>query len=161
MTSNEQHFKRDAWLSGRHRVWGRDVPAMDLDFILAEYDRCVPMALIDYKHEHGAINFQSANIRTLVALGDMAGLPAFIVRYGHSNQDGWWGEVPDDSTPWFQVIPLNSTRTRLDYLRTTTTPSSANSSSCLGSTSYADARYRKTSSTSSPNNKLSKPKEGS
>ena len=49
---------------------------MDLDFILAEYDRCVPMALIDYKHEHGAINFQSANIRTLVALGDMAGLPS-------------------------------------------------------------------------------------
>jgi hypothetical protein len=80
---------------------------MDLDFILAEYDRCVPMALIDYKHEHGVINLESANIRTLIALGDMAGLPAFIVRYGHSNQDGWWGEVPEDSTPWFQVIPLN------------------------------------------------------
>ena len=31
----------------------------------------------------------------------------------------------------------------------TTTPSSANSSSCLGCTSYADAKYRKTSSTSS------------
>ena len=107
MTSNERHFKRDAWLSGRHRLWGRDVPAMDLDFILAEYDRCVPMALIDYKHEHGTINLESANTRTLIALGDMAGLPAFIVRYGHSNQDGWWGEVPEDSTPWFQVIPLN------------------------------------------------------
>jgi len=107
MTSNEQHFKRDAWLSGRHRLWGRDVPAMDLDFILAEYDRYVPLALIDYKHEHGVINLESANIRTLIALGDMAGLPAFIVRYGHSNQDGWWGEVPEDSTPWFQVIPLN------------------------------------------------------
>jgi hypothetical protein len=80
---------------------------MDLDFILAEYDRCVPMALIDYKHEHGVINLESANIRTLIALGDMAGLPAFIVRYGHSNQDGWWGEVLEDSTPWFQVIPLN------------------------------------------------------
>jgi hypothetical protein len=38
----------------------------------------------------------------------MAGLPAFIVRYGHSKQDGWWGDVPDDSTPWFQVIPLNA-----------------------------------------------------
>ena len=80
---------------------------MDLDFILAEYDRCVPMAIIDYKHEHGVINLESANTRTLIALGDMAGLPAFIVRYGHSNQDGWWGEVPEDSTPWFQVIPLN------------------------------------------------------
>ena len=81
---------------------------MDLDFILAEYDRCVPMALIDYKHEHGTINLESANIRTLTALGDMAGIPAFIVQYGHSNQSGWWGEVAEDSVPWFRIIPLNS-----------------------------------------------------
>ena len=107
MTSNEQHFKRDAWLSGRHRVWGSNVPAMDLDFILAEYDKCVPVALIDYKHEHGVIMLESANNRTLTALGDMAGIPAFIVRYGHSNQTGWWGEVEEDSVPWFQIIPLN------------------------------------------------------
>jgi len=80
---------------------------MDLDFILTEYDRCVPIALIDYKHEHGVINLESANTRTLIALGDMAGIPAFIVRYGHSKQDGWWGDVPEDSVPWFQVIPLN------------------------------------------------------
>ena len=108
MASNEQHFKRDAWLSGRHRVWGSNVPAMDLDFILAEYDKCVPVALIDYKHEHGTINLESANNRTLTALGDMASIPAFIVRYGHSNQDGWWGEVPEDSVPWFEIIALNS-----------------------------------------------------
>ena len=120
MTSNEQHFKRDAWLSGRHRVWGRDVPAMDLDFILAEYDRCVPIALIDYKHERATINLESANSRTLTALGDMAGIPAFIVRYGHSNQSGWWGEVPENSTPWFQVIPLNS------YAHTAGLPSNDN-----------------------------------
>ena len=80
---------------------------MDLDFILAEYDRCVPQALIDYKHEHATINLESANTRTLIALGDMAGIPAFIVRYGHSDQDGFWGPVADDSVPWFQVIPLN------------------------------------------------------
>ena len=110
MTSNERQFKRDAWLSGRHRVWGSDVPAMDLDFILAEYDRCVPIALIDYKHERATINLESANNRTLTALGDMAGIPAFIVRYGHSNQSGWsdfWEEVAEDSVPWFQIIPLN------------------------------------------------------
>jgi hypothetical protein len=107
MTSNEQHFKRDAWLSGRHRLWGRDVPAMDLDFILAEYDRCVPIALIDYKHERATINLESANTRTLIALGDMAGIPAYIVRYGHTNQDGFWGDIAEDSVPWFQIIPLN------------------------------------------------------
>ncbi len=91
-------------------MWGRDVPAMDLDFILAEYDRCVPIALIDYKHERTTINLDSANIRTLTALGDMAGIPAFIVRYGHTNKSGWsdwWEEVPPDAVSWFQVIPLN------------------------------------------------------
>ena len=123
MTSNEQHFKRDAWLSGRHRVWGSNVPAMDLDFILAEYDRCVPIALIDYKHERATINLQSANSRTLTALGDKASIPAFIVQYGHSHQSGWsdlWQEVPPDSVPWFQIIPLNS------YAHTADLPSNAN-----------------------------------
>lgn len=107
MTKNEEHFKRDAWLSGRHRTWGNDSPAMDLDLIMTEYDHCIPVALIDYKHEYAAINLQSANMRTLTALGDMAGLPSFVVRYGHSNQDGWWGDIAEDSVPWFQVIPLN------------------------------------------------------
>ncbi len=110
MTSNERSFKRDAWLSTRHRVWGPDVPAMDLDFILAEYDRCVPVVLIDYKHERATINLDSANTKTLTALGDMAGIPAFIVRYGHTNKSGWsdwWEVVPPDSVSWFQIIPLN------------------------------------------------------
>jgi hypothetical protein len=80
---------------------------MDLDFILAEYDRCVPIALIDYKHERATINLESANTRTLIALGDMAGIPAYIVRYGHTNQDGFWGDIAEDSVPWFQIIPLN------------------------------------------------------
>ena len=96
---------------------------MDLDFILAEYDRCVPIALIDYKHERATINLQSANSRTLTALGDKASIPAFIVQYGHSHQSGWsdlWQEVPPDSVPWFQIIPLNS------YAHTADLPSNAN-----------------------------------
>jgi hypothetical protein len=104
-------------------VWGSDVPAMDLDFILAEYDRCVPIALIDYKHERATINLQSANSRTLTALGDKASIPAYIVQYGHSHQSGWsdlWQEVPKDSVPWFQIIPLNS------YAHTADLPSNAN-----------------------------------
>ena len=107
MTSNEQHFKRDAWLSQRHRLWGYNVPAMDIDFLMVEYDKCVPKALIDYKHEHAAIDLTNVGARTLCKLGDMAHIPAFIVRYGHSNQDGWWGEIAEDSIPWFEIWPLN------------------------------------------------------
>lgn len=107
MTSNEQHFKRDAWLSQRHRLWGYNVPAMDIDFLMVEYDKCVPKALIDYKHEHAAIDLTNVGARTLCKLGDMAHIPAFIVRYGHSNQDGFWGDIAEDSKPWFQILPLN------------------------------------------------------
>jgi hypothetical protein len=107
MTSNEQHFKRDAWLSGRHRTWGYNVPAMDVDFLMVEYDKCVPKAIIDYKHEHAILDLTNVGAKTLCNLGNMASIPAFIVQYGHSNQDGWWGEVAEDSIPFFVIWPLN------------------------------------------------------
>ena len=107
MTSNEQHYKRDAWLSSRHRTWGYNVPAMDVDFLMVEYDKCVPKGIIDYKHEHAILDLTNVGAKTLCNLGNMASIPAFIVQYGHSNQDGWWGEVPEDSKPYFVIWPLN------------------------------------------------------
>jgi len=112
MTSNEQHFKRDAWLSGRHRTWGYNVPAMDLDFLMVEYDKCVPKGIIDYKHEHALLDLTNVGAKTLCNLGNMASIPAFIVQYGHSKQDGWWGEVAEDSVPFFVVWPLNEHASR-------------------------------------------------
>ena len=112
MTSNEQHFKRDAWLSSRHRTWGYNVPAMDVDFLMVEYDKCVPKGIIDYKHEHATLDLTNVGAKTLCNLGNMAKIPAFIVQYGHSNQDGWWGEVAEDSVPFFVVWPLNEHASR-------------------------------------------------
>ena len=74
MTSNEQHFKRDAWLSGRHRVWGKDVPAMDLDFILAEYDRCLPMAKQSRRSTNAVASRQVRNQNRNAPTRDMDGL---------------------------------------------------------------------------------------
>ena len=111
MTSNEQHFKRDAWLSQRHRGWGYNTPAMDIDFLMVEYDKCVPKAIIDYKHEHAVLDLINVGARTLAQLGNMAKIPAFIVQYGHSKQDGWWGEVAEDSEPWFVIWPINALAT--------------------------------------------------
>jgi len=107
MTANERSFKRDAWISQRHRTWGMDVPMQDLDFVCAEYDNALPVALVDYKHEHAPIDLNSIGAKVLTNLGDMAGIPAFFVRYGHTNQDGYWGDIAEDSTPWFQLMPLN------------------------------------------------------
>jgi len=107
MTSNERNFKRDEYISTQHRKWGMDVPCMDLDFVVTEYDHCIPVGLIDYKHENALIDLNGVSAKTLTQLGDMAGIPSFFVRYGHSNQDGWWGDIKEDSKPWFQILPLN------------------------------------------------------
>lgn len=86
---------RDEAMSRRHRQYGFDVPATDIDFLLIEYDRCRACALIEYKHENAAPQHPSApSYRILAGLGDAAGLPAFAVRYA-------------ERFDWFLVVALN------------------------------------------------------
>lgn len=95
MTAHERTGWRDEGLSRRHREWGFDVPAVDLDFLLLEYDASEPVALIEYKNEHAPrVAYKSPNIAALRNLADRADVLAFVVRYGE-NYD------------WFQVRPLN------------------------------------------------------
>lgn len=83
MTAHERTNWRDQNLSARHRLWGFDCPAIDLDFVLAEYDFGKPKALIDYKLRSSLDETPpaSANLGTLARLGEMARLPAFIAYY--------------------------------------------------------------------------------
>ncbi len=74
---------RDAWLSARHRLWGFDVPMVDVDWLVIEYDNSEPIALIDYK-EHSSPRVQGptdANSRAIAKLATRAGIPAYNVRY--------------------------------------------------------------------------------
>ncbi len=70
---------RDEKLSKRHRMYGWNAPAQDLDFI--EYYHLKPIALIEYKHERAVIDVHSHQCTVLKNLGDMASLPAFIAVY--------------------------------------------------------------------------------
>ena len=73
---------RDLGISARHRSYGIACAAVDLDFILVEFDYCVPLAIIEYKNEFAApCNMTDTNIKVLIKLGDMASLPVFCVRY--------------------------------------------------------------------------------
>ncbi len=110
MSANENHYKRDAIISQRHRNWGIDCPAMDVDFMLIEYDRLKAVAIIDYKHENSTINTNSAGARVMANLADRAGICAYIVVYGHSEYDknGLWAAPTENSDMWFQVIALNA-----------------------------------------------------
>ena len=45
----ERSHWRDEELSLRHREWGFDCPATDIDFLMLEYNHAIPTAIIDYK----------------------------------------------------------------------------------------------------------------
>lgn len=86
---------RDEALSARHREWGWDCPAIDIDFLMVEYDLGNPVAIVEYKNEHAAPQKAShPSYRAIIKLGDLAGRPVFAVRYA-------------DDFSWFLVVPLN------------------------------------------------------
>jgi len=112
---------RDQSLSERHRSWGANCPAVDLDFVLIEFHHARPVALVEYKHRRARPTDPThPTIRTLVELADgyrHGPLPCAVVRY--------------DSDPWtFEVQPLNAaaeavfgptrgrTLTEQEYVRT-------------------------------------------
>ena len=109
MSANERHGKRDEILSAKHRRWGYNVPATDIDFILCEYDRQIPVALIEHRHVNGSVRFDS-NMNCLHHLANMAGLPFFIVQYRYEDDDGtiWCDQHRTIDTPaYFRIITGN------------------------------------------------------
>jgi len=87
---------RDLSLSQRHRKWGWDCPAVDLDFLFLEYDRGQPTAIVEYKHENAKPQRAShPTYQAMINLGTLAGIPVFACRYA------------DDFSLW-RAIPLNN-----------------------------------------------------
>ena len=41
---------RDEKISLRHRMWGFDCPAVDVDFVMVEFDRARVVAIVEYKN---------------------------------------------------------------------------------------------------------------
>lgn len=77
-------------LSDRHHAWGQDCPAVDLDFMMCEYNHGISVALIEYKHHLADIgNSNDANYRAMseLYLKDGRQVPLFVARYWPD--DGW------------------------------------------------------------------------
>jgi len=73
---------RDQEISARHRMWGYDCPALDLDFLMLEYDQGKAAALVEFKNEKAMpIRMGHPSIRALIGLADAANIPLFLVRY--------------------------------------------------------------------------------
>tara|TARA_Y100000310_G_C20226652_1_gene598271 strand:- start:118 stop:537 length:420 start_codon:yes stop_codon:yes gene_type:complete len=87
---------RDLSLSERHRKWGWDCPAVDLDFLFLEYDKGQPVAIVEYKHERASPQYAChPTYQAMINLGTRADIPVFAARY------------KDDFSSW-NIIPLNN-----------------------------------------------------
>lgn len=104
---NSVSKERTGWrcsdISLRHRNWGFNCPAVDLDFVMLEYNHGKACALVEYKHKNAMpVDPGHATYRALVDLADnyKAGpLPCFVARY---NPENWT----------FVVTPLNDVAKR-------------------------------------------------
>ena len=100
---NTWRTERTGWrceaISARHGMWGFNCPCVDLDFVVAEYNHGLPVALIEYKEKHARPPDRGhPTYQALKALADgyAAGpLPFMIVTYCNK---AWW----------FEVTPMNS-----------------------------------------------------
>ena len=76
---------RDEWISSRHRTWGMDCPATDIDFVMVEYDHREPVALIEYKTlgslDQIGVNRALLDHYPVSKLATLAGLPSLMVGY--------------------------------------------------------------------------------
>ncbi len=82
----ERTMWRDMQLSLRHRKWGYDCPAVDIDFMFCEYDNALPVAIVEYKSfEAEVVNLKaSSSLAALRTMCDRAGMYFFVVRYRQS-----------------------------------------------------------------------------
>lgn len=92
---SEQLGWRDESISLRHRKWGFNCPAVDVDFLMIEYDLARPVALVEYKYHLAAVpNFGSPSLKAAAFLANASAIPFFVAHY--------WRDI------WaFQVFPGN------------------------------------------------------
>ena len=85
---------RDEWISERHRTWGYELPATDIDFMLLEYSGSKPIALIEYKTigsmKYVGIDKVMRGHAPVSNLATMANLPSFICAYDQQRVIFWW-----------------------------------------------------------------------
>jgi|SRR5882672_3406283 len=111
----ERTHWRDQGLSQRHRKWGFHCPAIDLDFLLVEYDTGLTVAIIEYKNEHAPTQWSShPSYRAISRLGTTAGLPVFAVRY--ASDFSWWKvtALNEKAKEW---AAMTAELTEDDYIR--------------------------------------------
>lgn len=94
MSAGERSGWRDAEFSEHRRIWGRDVPADDIDsfglddtdcgFNMVEYDRLRPKVLVEYTHWQGEDSekkVKKSNALMMTWMANKLEVPFLIVKY--------------------------------------------------------------------------------
>lgn len=97
--SPERTFWRDEWISQRHREYGWDCPAVDIDFLMLEYNNAKPAGIVEYKHINAEeVNQYHPSYQAMRALADASGIPFLVTVYNpdfarkYCHETGWMSE---------------------------------------------------------------------
>lgn len=86
---------RDERISRRHRKWGIGCTATDFDFLMLEYVKGEPSAIVEYKNEFAPVQYPTnPQYQALKKLGDKAEIPVLACRYS-------------DDFQRYKIVPLN------------------------------------------------------
>lgn len=82
----------------RARLWGPDVPCVDLDYLLIDNNDATPLAVVDYKHSAAReVDWQrDTNMHAQAALAARCHLPFLVMRYWHDRP----GQSRSAVDPW-------------------------------------------------------------
>lgn len=88
-------IRDDERISLRHRnYFGREAPLMNIDSVWMEYEKRIPCAYVDYKHQNWQGPPDLLALKPLIWTADTCQRPAFVVRYA-------------DDFSWYDIYPLN------------------------------------------------------
>lgn len=105
---------RDQKISERHRMWGFNCPAVDLDFLMVEYNLGKPVGVVEYKHSGAQQpNLLHPTYRAITELANLASLPFFIAFY---HNEHWWFRITPVNKRAADVFTNNSNLTEREFV---------------------------------------------
>ncbi len=106
---------RDEKISLRHRMWGFDCPAVDIDFLMVEYDSGRVCCLVEYKNEMAMPQYPShPSYRAMIDLADRASIPFIACRY--ASDFSWWKAHPLNANA-MKHLPIPAELTEMEWVK--------------------------------------------
>lgn len=112
---SERSGWRDEGLSNRHRLYGWDCPAVDIDFLMIEYDTGKPSALVEYKlrEKPQEFDYSSTSFAAIAELANNSHIPAICCQYNKDFTRFWPEAMNEYGKKW---LPCRWSLTEEQYV---------------------------------------------